>query len=121
MITAFLCYGYVNFTLPSPFKELWIILFSAIYTPLIVIIILLFIFRYYGTKNRKTTRDFLKRLIPGMAGGLVVLIVTQFQSSLPSSPNLIDTVIPRLLSSIEVVLIAVVIFFMIYLMVVEIK
>ena len=56
-----------------------------------------------------------------MAGGLVVLIVTQFQSSLPSSPNLIDTVIPRLLSSIEVVLIAVVIFFMIYLMVVEIK
>lgn len=110
-------YLFVTPNLSYPLNLLWLILFLATYVPFLTIILLLFVMFHSTRKYYKPYKEFLKRMIPGITGGLTVLVATQFQSSLPSSPNVIDTVLPRLMSTAALVIIIFIMFSAMYVMV----
>jgi len=115
ILTSIIFYYFIVIpTIVYPYNLLWLLLFFAIYFPFLGSYIALIILAFFAKKNRDIYKEFLKRMIPGIAGGLTIFIVTQFQINLPNSPNLFDTVIPSLLNSSMTVFFVIMIFIFIY-------
>ena len=93
------------------------IFFIALYAPFLSCVISLFVLRDYGAQHQKQFVDFFKRMVAGITGGLTVFIVTQFQLNLPPSPNIMDTVLPRLLNTVALVFLVFIVFLSMYVLI----
>lgn len=117
IITAIVFYLALINSWPYQQKLLWIIVFVSIYLAFLAASILFLVLFYTASHYYGGYKDFLKRLIPGIAGGVIVFTVTQFMARLPNNPNIVDTVIPNILWTVADVFLVFIILFSLYLVV----